>query len=98
MPIYRVLSMIEHNLIQYWPENEKAPAMAPSFSHGGAVPVDGSGSIELSEDEAVHLMRSKAVEPLKAAPLKPAKGIVERVEEFVEEEVGALTGSGKKKK
>ena len=59
--------------------------------------MDASGEVELSPEEAVHLVRSNAVAPMKPAAPK-AKGLAEKVGEFLEEEVEALTGSGKKKR
>jgi hypothetical protein len=93
MALYKVLSKIEHNLVQFWPEQDSVPpATATSFGHGQSVRVDASGQIELTEAEAAPLINSGAL-----APVKPAKhGVLEQVEEFVDEEVNKLTGKKKK--
>jgi len=73
MPKFKVLTPIEHNMKQFWPETDKAPKEAPSFGSGAAIPVDGSGVVELSEAEAAHLVRGGALSPLKAPAPKKEK-------------------------
>jgi len=69
VPKYKVVSVIEHNEKQYWPEPPvgapPAPKEAPGFGSGRPVPVDASGSLELSEAEAAHLLRGGALEPMR---------------------------------
>jgi hypothetical protein len=71
MPKFKVLSVIEHNETLYWPEPPVGapapPKMSPSFGHGKPAPVDASGVIELSEDDAKPLHVGKAIEPMKEA-------------------------------
>jgi len=55
MPKYRVLRPIEHNLKLYLPEVPDALPTAKSAGHGQDIPVNGSGIIELSDDEAAGL-------------------------------------------
>jgi hypothetical protein len=94
MALYKVLSKIEHNLVQFWPEQDSVPpATAPSFGHGQSVPVDASGQVELTEAEAAPLLKSGALAAIKQAA---AKGVLEQVEEFVEEEVEKVIGRKKK--
>ncbi len=55
MPKYRVLRPIEHNQKLYLPEMADALPTAKSAGHGGDIPADASGVIELSEKEAAAL-------------------------------------------
>jgi len=72
MPKFKVLTPVEHNETHYWPEPPlgapPAPKQAPSFGHGKPVPVDASGTIELSETDAKPLLVGGAI-----APAKPPK-------------------------
>ena len=63
MPKYEVVQPIETGGKLYIPESGNAPKTVKSFSHGKDIPVDASGLIELSEDEAKALPH--AVRPLK---------------------------------
>ncbi len=67
MPTYKVLRAIEHNQKLYLPEVPDALPTTRSAGHGGEIPVDASGVIELSEREAAALEMGQ-IEPLKAAP------------------------------
>jgi len=67
MAKYKVLAPIEHNQTHYWPETDKAPKEAPSFGNGQPIPVDASGTIELSEADARQLLVGSAIAAVKAA-------------------------------
>jgi len=56
MPTFKVLRPIEHNHTLYVPSDFGAPEKLPSGAHGGLVPVNASGVIELSECEAAELI------------------------------------------
>jgi len=56
MPSYKVLRPIEHNNVLYVPSGFEAPEKLPSAAHGGLVPVNASGVIELSEREAAEFV------------------------------------------
>ncbi len=55
MPKYQVLRPIEHNGKLYLPKVDDALPKAMSSSHGGEVPVEASGAVELAEKEALAL-------------------------------------------
>ncbi len=55
MAKYEVLRPIEHNGKLYLPKVDDALPTATSSSHGGEVPIDAGGFIELSEKEAALL-------------------------------------------
>ena len=71
MAKFKVLTPIEHNQQHFWPEAPVGapdpPKMAPSFSNGQPVPVNASGTIELSEADAKPLLTGGAIAPLKPA-------------------------------
>jgi len=52
MAKYKVVRPIEHNNKLYLPAGEATTGTAKSASHGGNVPVDNSGTIELTAQEA----------------------------------------------
>ncbi len=56
MAKYKVLRPIEHNLRLYLPEVPDALPTVKSAGHGGEIPADASGTIELSEKEAAALI------------------------------------------
>lgn len=56
MPKYKVLRPIEHNQKLYLPEMPDALPTVKSAGHGGDIPVDASGIIELSEQESAALV------------------------------------------
>ena len=76
MPKFKVLSPIEHNQVHYWPEPAVdapvEPKTAPSFGHGQPIPVNASGTIELSDEDAKPLLTGGAITPLRAK--KPETG------------------------
>jgi hypothetical protein len=53
MPKYQVLQQIEKTNVMYVPKDSVAAGkLLPSACHGKLIPVDASGEIELSEEEA----------------------------------------------
>ncbi len=71
MPKYQVLRPIEHDQKLYLPaDHPEKPETAASVSHGRPVPVDSTGMIEVTEQEA--------------AGFDPLMGQIQKVEERVE--------------
>jgi len=66
MAKFKVLTPVEHNETHYWPETDQAPKESPSFGNGQAIPVDASGVIELSDEQAKPLLVGGAIAPVKA--------------------------------
>ncbi len=94
MPKYRVLRSLEHNGRLHLPEkaaDETAPEKATSAGHGGEIPVDGSGSIELAEKEAAPLLARGIVEAMTNGQIEPVSRRAKKAD-VVEEEA-----KGKKK-
>lgn len=52
MPKYQVLQPIEKSNVLYVPKGSAAAKLLPSACHGKLIPVDASGEIELTEEEA----------------------------------------------
>lgn len=52
MPKYQVLQPIEKKNVLYVPSSVVGPQELPSGGHGKPIPVDASGEIELTEEEA----------------------------------------------
>ena len=52
MSKYQVLQPIEKNSVMYIATGAAAAKLVPSACHGKLIPVDASGGIELTEDEA----------------------------------------------
>lgn len=59
MPKYQVLQPIEKNNVMYVPTAAEAPRQLPSGGHGKPIPVDASGEIELTEEEASTLVHGQ---------------------------------------
>jgi hypothetical protein len=59
MPKYQVLQPIEKNNVMYVPKGTETPKLRPSAGHGKLIPVDASGEIELSDDEASLLVHGQ---------------------------------------
>jgi hypothetical protein len=55
MAQYQVLKPIEKNCVHYVPKGHKGPKTVLSMSHGKPIPVDASGTIELTDDEALEM-------------------------------------------
>ena len=73
MPKFRVLRPIEHDLKLYLPADTQSPEKVKSAAHGGDIPVNASGTIELSDEEAALLTRGQ-VSPIDAPAGEPVKG------------------------
>src|SRR5208337_4683426 len=58
MPKYQVLQPIEKNNVMYVAQGAAAKLL-PSACHGKLIPVDASGEIELSEEEAAILVHGQ---------------------------------------
>lgn len=56
MPKYQVLQPIEKKNVLYVPSTVIGPKELPSGGHGKPIPVDASGEIELTEEEAGSLV------------------------------------------
>jgi hypothetical protein len=56
MPKYQVLQPIEKNNVLHVAKGATAAKLSPSACHGKLVPVDASGEIELTEEEASPLI------------------------------------------
>jgi hypothetical protein len=52
MPKYQVIQPMEKNNVMYVPKGVSATKSQPSACHGKMIPVDASGEIELTEEEA----------------------------------------------
>jgi hypothetical protein len=59
MPKYQVLTPIEKKNVLYVPKTAGAPKQLPSGGHGKPIPVDASGGIELTEEEAANLIHGQ---------------------------------------
>jgi hypothetical protein len=59
MPKFQVLTPIEKNNVLYVPKAVQAPKQLPSGGHGKPIPVDASGEIELTEEEAALLIHGQ---------------------------------------
>jgi len=79
MSKFKVLRPIEHSLCLYLPAGAAVSEKAKSAAHGGDIPVDASGTIELSDQGAAVLTR----------------GQVERIEPPAEEQTKGRNAKGK---
>ena len=61
MAKYKVLRPIEHDQKLYLPEMPDALPTVKSAGHGGDIPVDASGIIELSEPESAALVDGQII-------------------------------------
>ena len=59
MPKYQLLQPIEKNNVMYVPSATVGPKQLPSACHGKLIPVDASGEIELTEEEASILVHGQ---------------------------------------
>jgi len=59
MPKYQVLQPIEKNNVVFVAKGATAAKLSPSACHGKLIPVDVSGEIELSEEEAGGLVHGQ---------------------------------------
>ena len=72
MPKYQVLQPIEKNGVTYVPKDASAAKLLPSACHGKLIPVDATGEIELTEEEASILTHGQV--PLFQAKPDPIGG------------------------
>ena len=59
MPKYQVLQPIEKTNVMYVPKGAPAAKLLPSACHGKLIPVDASGEIDLTEEEATILIHGQ---------------------------------------
>lgn len=72
MPKFKVLTPLEHNQKRYLPQTDSAPETVKSSGHGLDIPVDASGVIDLSEEDAGKLPPG-TVEAVKAKKAEKAE-------------------------
>jgi hypothetical protein len=72
MPKYQVLQPIEKNNVIYVAQGAATGKLLPSASHGKLIPVDASGEIELTEEEAGTLIHGQV--PLNQGKPDPIGG------------------------
>jgi hypothetical protein len=85
MPKYQVLQPIEKNNVVYVAPRAAAAKLLPSACHGKLIPVDASGEIELTEEEASILIHGQV--PLfqgKPDPIGGAEAREKRAQEEAE--------------
>src|SRR5579872_4113390 len=83
MPKYQVLQPIEKNNVMFVPKGVGAAKSVPSACHGKLIPVDASGEIELTEEEAGTLIYGQV--PLFQGKPDPIGGAVARQQKVQEE-------------
>ena len=88
MPKYQVLQPIEKNSVVYFAPGAAAAKLLPSACHGKLIPVDASGEIELTEEEASILIHGQV--PLFQGKPDPIGGTEAR-EKRAQEEAEAAT-------
>ena len=94
MPKYQVLQPIEKTNVMYVPAGT-AGKVSPSACHGKLIPVDTSGEIELTEDEASILVSGQV--PMfqgKPDPIGGAEGREKRAQ--IDAEVAAAKAAAEK--
>jgi hypothetical protein len=80
MPKYQVLQPIEKKNVLYVPSSVVGPKELPSGGHGKPIPVDASGEIELTEEEARGLIYGQVPlyegvpDPIGGAEIRETKG------------------------
>ena len=95
MPKYQVLQPIEKNNVIYVRKGAAAPKLLPSASHGKLIPVDFSGEIELSEDEASPMTNGQV--PLYQGKPEPVGGAEAREKKAQEEAAAAAAKAAAEK-
>jgi hypothetical protein len=95
MPKYQVLQPIEKNNVMYIPKGMETAKLRPSAGHGKLIPVDASGEIELSEDEASQLIHGQV--PLFQGKPDPIGGTEIRDERAKEESEAAAAKAAAEK-
>lgn len=69
----KVLRAIEYNGKLYLPEAGDAPKLARSAGNGGDIPVDASGGIDLTEEQAAELTLGQTAPLLESGNQQPAR-------------------------
>ncbi len=87
MPKYLVLQPIEKNNVLYVPSGAMGPKQLPSGGHGKPIPVNASGEIELTEEEASALIHGQV--PLFEGKPDPIGGAAAREKKAQEEAAAA---------
>ena len=95
MPKYLVLQPIEKDNVLYVPKGAAAAKMLPSASHGKPIPVDASGEIELSVEEAGVLTNGQV--PLYQGKPDPIGGAELREQQAQEEAEAAAAKAAAEK-
>jgi hypothetical protein len=95
MPKYSVLTPIEKNNVMHVPEGATKEKLMPSVSHGRPIPVDASGFIELSEEDAAHLIHGQV--PLYQGKPDPVNGAEFRAKKASDEAAAAASDAAAKK-
>jgi hypothetical protein len=95
MPKYQVLQPIEKNNVMYVAKGAGALKSLPSACHGKLIPVDASGEIELTADEASVLIHGQV--PLFQGKPDPIGGPEAREERLREEAEAAAAKAAAEK-
>src|SRR5208282_45738 len=95
MPKYQVLQPIEKNNVMYVAKGAAAAKVLPSACHGKLIPVDASGEIELTEDEASVMIYGQV--PLFQGKADPIGGAEVRATRAKEEAEAAAARAAAKK-
>ncbi len=95
MPKYLVLQPIEKNDVLYVPSGTMGPKQLPSGGHGKPIPVNASGEIELSEEEAGVLIHGQV--PLFEGKPEPVGGAEAREKKAQEEAAAAAAKAAAEK-
>jgi hypothetical protein len=95
MPKYQVLQPIEKNNVMYVPSAAGGPKQLPSACHGKLIPVDASGEIELTEEEASILVHGQV--PLYQGKPDPIGGAEIREKKAKEEAAAAAAKAAAEK-
>jgi hypothetical protein len=95
MPKYQVLQPIEKKNVLYVPSSVVGPKELPSGGHGKPIPVDASGEIELTEEEARGLIYGQV--PLYDGAPEPVGGAeIREKKKKAEEEAAAAKAAAEK--
>jgi hypothetical protein len=95
MPKFQVLQPIEKNNVIYVPGASGGPKQLPSACHGKLIPVDASGEIELTEEEAGTLIHGQV--PLFEGQPDPIGGPKIREKKAKEEAAAVATKAAAEK-
>jgi hypothetical protein len=95
MPKYQVLQPIEKKNVLYVPGSAAGQKESPSGGHGKPIPVDASGEIELTEEEAGGLIYGQV--PLHEGVPDPIGGAEMREKKSKEEAAAAVAKAAAEK-